>query len=232
MVKRYFQNKKLNMGVLSPKLVGVIHQISCLPCRVRFVCEPSPVHPICGIRVQLQQSMQEPIHIYLITCEEDQKANEGDSWVDALQQFLELALAQLSKKEIRFTQKTTFLSKDSYGKHSILLPIISTNLLQSDLDLESVSASGNPVFKVVKNPVEQAQLPPRLASLLAYNFFYFNPETGLIEEYEQFSLLDSSNAFWGTLVDLAYDILESVSPEELSFTSPKPTPTCSPKGDW
>lgn len=161
--------------------------------------------------------MQESIHIYLFTCDADQQVRNGStSWIDALQRFLELSLMQLSGGNVYFHQINSMqeVEQDTTQQHSVVVPVISASLIASSVNIEELSSVPMPIFKVVKNPVEQHTLPFSIAKLLSYNFFYFDPDTGGIEEYEQFSLLDSSNAFWGTLIDLSYDILESVMPNE------------------
>jgi hypothetical protein len=71
--------------------------------------------------------------------------------------------------------------------------------------------SGQRVFKVVKAPIEQHLLPSALKSLIAYHFYEIDHVSGTIVSPHKLGESAMSPALWANLVDLAYDVLESLS---------------------
>jgi hypothetical protein len=62
------------------------------------------------------------------------------------------------------------------------------------------------IFKVLKTPVRLEMHPPELQSLLGYEFFQVDPDTGKIHELDEAFGSEAQIAFWMKLDDLAQDI--------------------------
>jgi hypothetical protein len=76
------------------------------------------------------------------------------------------------------------------------------------------------VFKVVKSPVSATDLPRELQSLVGYEFFRLDPESGKVHELDKAFGPDAQQAYWLKLDELARDlsnlleIVESEAPDE------------------
>ena len=62
------------------------------------------------------------------------------------------------------------------------------------------------IFKVLKTPVPVDQHPPELRSLLGYEFFKVDAETGKVRELDEIFGPEAQRDFWLRLDDLAHDI--------------------------
>jgi hypothetical protein len=62
------------------------------------------------------------------------------------------------------------------------------------------------VFKVLKTPVSNDLLPPELRTMLGYEFFRVDPETGRVRELDEVFGPEAQRDFWLRLDDLAHDI--------------------------
>jgi len=62
------------------------------------------------------------------------------------------------------------------------------------------------IFKVLKTPVPLEMHPPELKSLLGYEFYKVDPETGKIRELDEVFGPEAQREFWIKLDDLAHDI--------------------------
>jgi hypothetical protein len=75
------------------------------------------------------------------------------------------------------------------------------------------------IFKVLKTPVPPEQHPPELQSLLGYEFFKTDAETGKVRELDEVFGPEAQRDFWLKLDDLAHDmcglleLLETGKPE-------------------
>jgi hypothetical protein len=62
------------------------------------------------------------------------------------------------------------------------------------------------IFKVLKTPVPLEMHPPELRSLLGYEFFKIDPDTGRVRELNEVFGPEAQKDFWIRLDDLAHDI--------------------------
>lgn len=62
------------------------------------------------------------------------------------------------------------------------------------------------IFKVLKTPVPRDQQTPELQSLLGYEFFKLDRETGKVREFDEVFGPEAHRNFWLTLDDLAHDL--------------------------
>ena len=63
------------------------------------------------------------------------------------------------------------------------------------------------VFKVLKTPVPVDRMPPELRSLIGYEFFKIDPESGRVRELDEIFGPDAHRDCWLKLDDLAHDIV-------------------------
>jgi hypothetical protein len=66
------------------------------------------------------------------------------------------------------------------------------------------------IFKVLKTPVPLHQLPEQLQSLLGYEFFKVDPETGRVRELDEIFGDDAERDFFLKLDDLVHDLCELI----------------------
>jgi hypothetical protein len=86
------------------------------------------------------------------------------------------------------------------------------------------------IFKVLKTPVPLEQHPPELQSLLGYEFFKVDPETGRVRELDEIFGPEAQRDFWLKLDDLAHDmccLLEILEVEQ----EPEKPPASAPAND-
>jgi len=76
--------------------------------------------------------------------------------------------------------------------------------------LENSPKSRNRVFKVFKSPLSIQEQPPRLRELLGYDMYQLDPDSGEIREYTDYFSTDAERQYWMKMVDLAYDIYDSL----------------------
>ena len=83
------------------------------------------------------------------------------------------------------------------------------------------------IFKVLKTPVPVDMHPPEVRSLLGYEFYKIDPETGRVRELDEIFGPEAQREFWIRLDDLAHDlccVLEMLEGEEQrSATNPGET---------
>jgi hypothetical protein len=80
------------------------------------------------------------------------------------------------------------------------------------------------VFKVMKTPVPFEKLPAELQSILGYEFYKVDPETGKVRELDEIFGPEAQREFWIRLDDLAHDIvtlLEELRPDLETRWTPK-----------
>jgi hypothetical protein len=75
-------------------------------------------------------------------------------------------------------------------------------------------------FKVLKTPVPLEQQAPELQSLLGYEFFKVDPESGRVQEFNGVFGAEAEQDFWKTLDDLAQDLCDTLE----IFEAPEPPP--------
>lgn len=81
------------------------------------------------------------------------------------------------------------------------------------------------IFKVLKTPVPLERLPDELKTVLGYEFFTVDPETGKVRELDEVFGAAAQREFWTRLDDLAHDIvtlLEMLDAGDGATISPGP----------
>ncbi|MGF1635705.1 MAG: hypothetical protein ACFCUU_01430 [Cyclobacteriaceae bacterium] len=168
--------------------------------------------------------------IFLIYARTDSDAAESNGWVFNLHRLLEMLLGRISGLEIKITTipDNELSFEEIYSPSSIILPIISDELLKSHNFNEEVKvfhekaihksrnniAWESRIFKIFKYPYEGHFLLDFLSNSIGYNFFHLDPTTDQIVTYTDFTGPDSEKTFWMRLYDLAYDLWRVI--EQLS----------------
>jgi hypothetical protein len=152
---------------------------------------------------------------------DNESLKKGESgWVTQFKKFLELMLQQVLGAKPNVVLKSEFdsLTASTLDNAAVLIAILSKDFSQSGRCLDTVEAyiratapaSANRVFKVLKSPLAHAEQPPRLRDLTAYEMYQIDPETGLMKEYSDFFSQEAEKQYWMKLVDLAYDLSETL----------------------
>lgn len=154
-----------------------------------------------------------------------EKDNESISkqdlgWVTQFKKFLELMLLQVLGKKPNIVLKEEFdsMTASTMDNAAVLVAVLSKEFIASGRCLDTVesfykaaaSGKGNRVFKVMKAPLSNAEQPPRLRDLIGYDMYQLDAETGLMKEYADFFSNEAEKQYWMKMVDLAYDIHESL----------------------
>jgi hypothetical protein len=150
---------------------------------------------------------------------ETAKKNEI-GWVSNFKKFLELMLYQVLGTKPNVVLKSEFDSAtaSTLDNASVLVTILSKDFVLSGRCLDTVeaffkttsSSKFNRVFKILKTPLTLQEQPPRLRDLIGYDMYQLDSETGLMKEYSDFFSQEAERQYWMKMVDLAYDILETL----------------------
>jgi hypothetical protein len=154
-----------------------------------------------------------------------QKDNETASktdngWVTHFRKFLELMLLQVlgTKPNILLKDEFDTVTASTMDNVAVMVTVLSKDFVQSGRCLDTVesfnrltsSSKANRIFKVMKSPLMLQEQPPKLRDLLGYDMFQIDTETGLMKEYSDFFSQEAEKQYWMKMVDLAYDIHESL----------------------
>src|SRR5260221_2949321 len=152
---------------------------------------------------------------------DNDSAKKNDmGWVTQFRKFLELMLYQVLGTKPNIVLKSDFDSPtaSTMDNAAVLATILSKSFLQAGRCLDTVEAffkttaasKFNRVFKVLKSPLTLQEQPPRLRDLLGYDMYQVDRETGQMKEYSDFFSDEAEKQYWMKMVDLAYDIHESL----------------------
>ncbi len=163
-------------------------------------------------------------HIYLIKSEQDGQDPISNDWISSFHRFLELLLTRLSGEQIKINVITDqeVDIESIYDPMSILIPVVSTSLLNSpsfkeDIKLfheKAINKSQNNIvwnsriFKVIRKPQKGHFLLDYLSDSVNYNFFHLDTSTDEVIAYDDFTGPTSEKTFWMRLYDLAYDLFK------------------------
>lgn len=154
-----------------------------------------------------------------------EKDNETDKkndigWVSQFKKFLELMLFQVLGQRPHVLLKGEFdsMTASTMDNAAVLVTILSKDYIQSGRCLDSLeafhkataSSKANRIFKVLKSPLSLQEQPPRLREWIGYDMYQLDTETGQLKEYSDFFSQEAEKQYWMKMVDLAYDIHESL----------------------
>jgi hypothetical protein len=163
------------------------------------------------------------IDVLIVFAEKDNAANKNElGWVSQFKKFLELMLNQVLGEKSKILLKEEFdnMTSPNLDNIGVLVPILSTDFIQSGRCLDhlesfckTVEKSGknrNRVFKVFKTPLTAQEQPPRLRELIGYEMYQLDMDSGEIREYTDYFSTDAERQYWMKMVDLAYDIYDTL----------------------
>ena len=150
-------------------------------------------------------------------------------WVANLHRALEVRVGQLLGKSPHIWRDPKLSGNDLFAdtlvdklkQVALLVTVVSPRYLKSEWTLRELNefwraAEGQGgvqvnnkarVFKVLKTPVPLDRTPPELRTLIGYEFFKADAETGKIRELDEVFGPDAHRDFWLKLDDLAHDIV-------------------------
>ena len=162
------------------------------------------------------------IDVLITFAEKDNEVGKKNEtgWITQFKKFLDLMLYQVLGEKINVVLKSEFddFTASSMDTAAVLVTIVSKEFSQSGRCLDTVesyykatsAAKIGRVFKVLKSPLTTAEQPPRLRELLSYDMYQVDNETGLMKEYSDFFSLEAEKQYWMKMVDLVYDIHETL----------------------
>jgi hypothetical protein len=163
------------------------------------------------------------IDVLVIFSEKDNETAQGQNgWVTQFRKFLDLMLTQVlgSKPNILLKSEYDSMASPNLDNAATLVAVLSPDFIQSGQCLDNLEAfyqaaeaSGknrNRVFKVFKDPLSVQEQPPRLRDLIGYEMYQIDTETGEVREYENYFSSEAERQYWMKMVDLAYDIYDTL----------------------
>jgi TIR domain len=149
-------------------------------------------------------------------------------WVANLHRALEVRVGQLLGKPLQVWRDPKLSGNDVFAdalvdrlkRVATLISIVSPRYVKSEWTRRELTEFWKAaeeqggvsfqnkarIFKILKTPVPLDQHPPELRSLLGYEFFKIDPETGRVRELDEVFGPEAQRDFWLKLDDLAHDI--------------------------
>lgn len=168
--------------------------------------------------------MQIDVDVVIIFADTDNEplSKKGMGWVSDFKRFLDLMLFQVLGEKPKILLKSEYdtITTPDMASVGVLVTILSKDFIQSGRCLDNVetfykaiqqsSVKANRVFKVFKTPLTGQEQPPRLRELIGYEMYQLDTETGETKEYTDYFSLEAERQYWMKMVDLAYDIFDSL----------------------
>lgn len=164
------------------------------------------------------------IDVLIVFADGDNQSNKKDDlgWVSQFKKFLGLMLNQVLGENASIMLKAEYdnMVSPQLNNASILVAILSKDFIQSGKCLDHVEAfsraadasarNRNRIFKVFKSPLSIQEQPSRLRELLGYDMYQLDPDSGEIREYTDYFSSEAERQYWMKMVDLAYDIYDTL----------------------
>jgi len=164
------------------------------------------------------------IDVLIAFADRDNESNAKNEpgWVSQFKKFLELMLTQVLGEKPNVLIKADYDSMVSpkLDNVGVFIAILSKDFIESGkcLDnvesfykaIESTSKNKNRAFKVFKSPLTNQEQPPRLRESIGYDMYQLDPDSGETKEYTDYFSTDAERQYWMKMVDLAYDIYETL----------------------
>ncbi len=152
---------------------------------------------------------------------DNETAKKSDAgWVSQFKKFLDLMLFQVLGTRPNILLKSEFdgITASTLDNVAVMVAVASKDFVQSGRCLDTLesfhkataSSKAVRIFKVLKSPLTLQEQPPRLRDLLGYEMYQMDSDTGQMKEYLDFFSQEAEKQYWMKLVDLAYDIHESL----------------------
>ena len=153
-----------------------------------------------------------------------------EGWISSFHQAVEIRVAQLLGARPKFWRDPKLQGNDEFPETlvdklrdvALLVSVISPSYINSEWCRKELHefvkvkiANGNlnigcksRIFKVVKTPIPREKLPGEMQSLLGYEFYMIDPETGRTIELNGIFGEDAQVKFWMKVDDLAHDMVK------------------------
>lgn len=168
--------------------------------------------------------MKFDIDVLIVFADSDNQSDKKDDlgWVSQFRKFLGLMLNQVLGENAKIMLKAEYdnMVSPNLDNVGILVTILSGDFIQSAKclahvetfykSIESGAATRNRIFKVFKTPLSVQEQPARLRELLGYDMYQLDPDSGEIREYTDYFSSEAERQYWMKMVDLAYDIYDSL----------------------
>ena len=168
--------------------------------------------------------MKFDIDVLIVFADGDNQSTKKDDlgWVSQFKKFLGLMLNQVLGENAKIMLKAEYdnMVSPNLDNVGILVTILSGDFIQSAKCLahietfyktiESGASTRNRIFKVFKTPLSVQEQPARLRELLGYDMYQLDPDSGEIREYTDYFSSEAERQYWMKMVDLAYDIYDSL----------------------
>lgn len=160
------------------------------------------------------------IDVLITFANEDNQSGNDRGWVQEFKHFLELMLVQVlgNKPNIMLKSEHDSITGGNLKKVAVLVPILSPSFVASGESLDTIESFYSTikktdiarVFKILKRPVSIEEQPAKLKELIGYDLYDLDEDSGDITDYKDFFSPEAERSFWMKMVDLAYDIHESL----------------------
>lgn len=162
------------------------------------------------------------IDVLIIYAEADNETNDSSElgWTSTFKKFLEIMLQQVLDKKPNVLLKSEHdgLTATNLEQVAVALPILSQAFVSSGECLDNLESffqvvkKNDPqrVFKVQKAILSREEMPSKLKDALGYELFDYNQDTGEVEDYIDFFSASAEKEYWMKMVNIAYDIHESL----------------------
>lgn len=167
--------------------------------------------------------MRFDIDVLIVFADNDNQSEKNElGWVAQFRKFLGLMLNQVLGENANIMLKAEYdnMISPNLNNVGVLVTILSKDFVQSGRCLEHVetfykgiengTGSRSRVFKVFKTPLPTQEQPPKLQGLLGYDMYQLDPDSGEIREYTDYFSSEAERQYWMKMVDLAYDIYDSL----------------------
>lgn len=160
------------------------------------------------------------IDILIIYADADnQSTARSKGWMTDFKRFLELMMIQLlgEKPNVLLKSEHDSLTGVNLKEVAILIPMLSQAFIKSGKCLDTleefitITKTDPPrIFKTLKEPLTIDEQPSKLRDLIGFNLYSVDANSGETADYEDFFSQEAAQDFWMKMVDLAYDIHETL----------------------
>lgn len=163
------------------------------------------------------------IDVLIVFADNDNQSNKNElGWVSQFKKFLGLMLNQVLGEKSKIMLKAEYdnMISPNLNNVGILVTILSKDFTLSSGCMNNVASfyrgiennakNRNRVFKVFKSPLSGQEQPSKLRDLIGYDMFQLDPDSGEIREYTDYFSTDAERQYWMKMVDLAYDIYDTL----------------------
>ncbi len=154
------------------------------------------------------------------TEKDNEPAGNTNGWVSDFAHFLTIMLTQVlgRKPVISLKSEGSSLTVAELKNTGILISVLSPHFVNSGQCLDAIeefyrangSSSAKRLFKVLKTNVPYEEQPAKLRDALPYELFDLDYDSGNSIVFNDYFGPAAENVYWMKMVDLAYDVHESL----------------------